>query len=172
MNYIDPQISGWMGGEELQWLFAKAQEMDTIVEVGSWMGRSTHALCSGCKGIVYAVDHFKGNPSEIDGAHALAKTQDIEAIFKKNVGHFTNLVTMKMESKEAAACFKDGDVDMVFLDADHAYPAVMEIIEAWLPKCRKLLCGHDKSQDGTPRAFQELGLKPKDEVNQIWSIEI
>ncbi len=171
MNYIDPEISGWMSMEELQWLYDKAQEMDTIVEVGSWMGKSTHALLSGCKGIVYAVDHFKGNASEIDGAHALAKTEDIEAIFRKNVGEFKNLVIMKMESLEASRHFGDKEVDMIFLDAEHEYPWVKEIIETWLPKCKKLFCGHDQNQGGTPRALEELGLKPSS-CFTIWSVEI
>ena len=136
------------------------------------MGRSTHALLSGCHGKVYSVDHFMGSPSEIDGSHSAAKTMDIHALFQKNVGYFENLVVMKMESKAAAEFFKEKEVEMVFLDPDHAYPAIKEIIEIWLTKCSKLLCGHDIDQDGTPRAFEELKLSPKREIGSLWSIEL
>jgi len=174
LRYLQPDVNipGWMGLEELVWLYEKAKKMDSIVEVGCWMGRSTHALLSGCNGTVYAVDHFKGSPSEIDGAHSAAKTQDIHAMFLKNMEGFANLSVLRMDGKEAAGQFGEKSVDMVFLDADHAYPAVKEIMEAWLPKCRKLLCGHDVQQDGTPRAFEELNLNPKREIGSLWSIEL
>jgi len=176
MNYTQPNqnIEGWMSQEELEWLYQKAKAMKKIVEVGSWMGRSTHALLSGCPGKVYAVDHFKGSPSENKkgGAHARAIKEDIHALFQKNVGHFENLVVMKMESKVAAEFFKEKEADMVFLDPDHEYPAIKEIMETWLPKCRKLFCGHDITQAGTPRAFEELGLKPEKVVGNIWMIEL
>ncbi len=174
LRYLQPDvnISGWMSMEELIWLYEKAKEMESIVEVGCWMGRSTHALLSGCNGIVYAVDHFKGSPSEIDGAHCAAKTNDIHAMFLSNVGNFSNLIVLRMDSLGASKQFEDKSIDMIFLDADHEYPAVKEIIKTWLPKCRKLLCGHDVQQDGTPRAFKELNLKPKTEVGSLWSIEL
>jgi predicted O-methyltransferase YrrM len=175
MTYKEPEppIEGWMNIWELIYLYEMARQMESIVEIGSWLGKSTHALLSGCKGTVYAVDHFQGSPSEIDAAHVAAKTQDIHAIFLKNVGHFKNLVTLKMESQEAAKLFEDKSVDMGFIDGDHKYPAPKNDIETWLPKCRKLICGHDSQQDGVPRAINELGLKPVYlEGGSIWSIKL
>ncbi len=173
MKYIqpDPAIEGWMSSVELDWLFEKASQMETIVEVGSWMGRSIHALLSGCPGTVVAVDHFKGSTSEIDGAHARAKTEDIYEIFKKNVGHFPNLVILKTDSIKASQFFKDKSVDMVFIDGDHE--KAKEDFEAWMPKCKKLFCGHDFSQAGVPGAFEELKLNPMLHKGlTIWSIEL
>ena len=176
MKYIEPNpgIDGWMNGTELQWLFEKASEMEKIVEVGSWMGKSTHALLSGCKGFVYAVDHFKGNASEIEGAHIRAKTEDIHAIFQRNVGYFDNLVTMKIDSREAAKHFKEKEIDMVFLDGDHEYSEVKADIEAWFPKCRKLFCGHDMRQQGVPQALVDCKIEKVYQIpnTSIWSIEI
>jgi len=37
--YEPPNIAGWMGTVELQWLFEKAGQTQSIVEVGSWMGK-------------------------------------------------------------------------------------------------------------------------------------
>ena len=77
----NPAIDGWMDEKELNWLYTTALEMASVVEVGSWRGRSTSALLSGCKGPVFAVDTWKGSPDEINGTHADAVTQDIFAQF-------------------------------------------------------------------------------------------
>jgi hypothetical protein len=79
---------------------------------------------------------------------------------------------MEMDSVETSKLFKDKETDMVFIDGDHAYPAIKKDIEAWMPKCKRLLCGHDIDQDGTPTAFKELNLTPKKEVGSLWSIEL
>jgi len=172
MNYIqpDPEIQGWMGAQELQWLYERASEMDSIVEVGSWKGRSTHALLSGCKGTVVAVDHFLGSASERDGAHALAKTQDIFKAFWKNVGHFSNLIVLKRNSPEAASLFGDNKVDMIFVDGDHAEQAFLADVTGWLPKCRKLFCGNDTYQDGVPKVLGRFKFQFH-EVGCIWYID-
>lgn len=160
--------------DELNWIYRRATKMKIIVEVGSWIGRSTHALLSGCKtGTVIAVDHFKGSPSEIGGAHSAAKKQDIYELFKKNVGDFPNLTVFKMDSVKAASFFKDKSIDMVFIDGDHEYPRVKDDFIAWLPKCKKLFCGHDISQGGIPRSIEEMNLKLRpNPVGSIWSVEI
>ena len=51
-------IEGWMEQTELEWLYSIASEMESIVEIGSWKGRSIHALCTRCKGTVTAIDLF------------------------------------------------------------------------------------------------------------------
>ncbi len=58
-EYKDLGIQGWMSLKELNWLYQQAKKCDSILEIGSWKGRSTHALLSGCKGIVTCVDTFK-----------------------------------------------------------------------------------------------------------------
>jgi predicted O-methyltransferase YrrM len=165
----DPEIPGWMNGQELDWLFQRACEMESIVEVGSWKGRSTRALLTGCKGPVFAVDHFLGSPTELNGAHAEAKTIDIYKIFEENVGHFSNLVVLKMDSLEAAKRFNPKSVDMVFIDGEHEARSAKMDIEAWIPVCKKILCGHDLSMGGVRTAIDEMNLKVQPEVGSIWS---
>ena len=53
-------IEGWMDIDELEWLHDTAVNMNTVVEIGAWKGRSTIALLQGCKGIVFAVDPWRG----------------------------------------------------------------------------------------------------------------
>lgn len=163
-------IDGWMGYEELQWLYNTAGCMETIVEIGSWKGRSTHALLSGCEGTVWAVDHFKGSNGR-EFLLAEAKEKDIHKIFLGNVGHFKNLKVLKMNSLKASEQFEDGSVDMVFIDGDHAYEAVKADIKAWFPKARKLICGHDYPFRGVRKAVHEIfhTVRVKD---NIWGIPL
>lgn len=136
------EIQGWMSEEELLWLFGTARKMNSIVELGCFKGRSTYALLSGCSGPVYAVDcHWCGtmHPFE-DGA------QHTRPEFDQNVGHFSNLVPLEMNFVDAAVSdLIPPEVDMVFIDGDHAYESVLLDLETWSPRARKMVCGHDFS---------------------------
>lgn len=167
----DNAIPGWMSKGELNWLKQTAEIMDNVVEVGSWKGRSTHALLSGCKGKVVAVDHFQGSEEEQEGAHAEAKTTDIHAEFMKNVGEFPNLEVMKMSSLDAAKLIPDQSVDMVFIDGAHDYESVKQDIEAWLPKARKMICGHDWQWHSVQEAVTEKFGEP-DTADTIWMFPV
>lgn len=151
-NVKSNKIKGWMSNIDLLWLFNIAKEMDSIVEIGSWKGRSTHALLSGCKGDVYAVDHFLGSQAE-SKAHAEARTGDIYKQFMENVGSFNNLHVLKMDNAEAVKQFEDKSVDMVFIDGGHTRQEVIDDINRWLPKVKKVICGHDYPMGSIQRAI-------------------
>jgi len=143
-EYPDQGIEGWMTFKELSWLYDMAKQVDTIVEVGSWKGRSTHALCSGNNGKVIAIDHFKGSKGE-ESQHREAETNRVYKEYLKNVGHFSHLKTMKMTSEKAAKKLKGKKFDMIFIDGEHTYEGVKKDIKLWKNKARKILCGHDYS---------------------------
>ncbi len=77
-------IDGWLTSQELEWLAVNASLRDRIVEVGSWLGRSTRALADNTPGIVYAVDTWRGGPEE---QHLLINRPGnwLEEPFAKNV---------------------------------------------------------------------------------------
>ncbi len=159
-EYTKNDIDGEMSRRHLNWLFKNAKKMNSIVEVGSWKGRSTHALLSGCRGVVYAVDTFSYSP---DG-------KDPYKLFLENVGHFKNLKIYKMNSVGASKKFDDKSVDMVFIDGNHSYESVLADIEAWLPKTKKLICGHDydkKEYPGLVKAVNEKFKKVRN-IGNIW----
>lgn len=158
-EYHEPGIEGWMRFEELLWLYRTAQTMGSVAEIGSWKGRSTHAICSGCKrGMVTAVDHFRGSPGE-EQAHAEAK-QEGDPIYRQflaNMRGFDNLLVIRADSVEAAEKVPDRSFDLVFIDASHRYEDVKRDIEAWLPKARIMIAGHDFAPEwpGVRRAVTE-----------------
>lgn len=127
-------IWGWMSPAELDWLEATAATMGSVVEVGSLRGRSAFALLTGCEGPVYCVD-----PWDDQGGHAIKA-------FMEDCGHFPNLHAVKGYSPAAAE--RVPDVDMVFIDGAHDRASVEADIDAWLPKTRRLLCGHDYTHEG------------------------
>lgn len=167
-----PNIKGWMFKKELEWLYDRAKEMGTILEVGSWKGRSVHALLLGCQGPVFAIDHFKGNPSELKGKHQEATYNDISQTFFENVGHFSNLAMLKMNSQQAVQLFADKSIDMIFIDGEHTYEAVKQDLALWIPKCKKLLCGHDFNMVGVKQALSDYDLKIENPVLSIWTMEL
>ncbi|MGH7249999.1 MAG: class I SAM-dependent methyltransferase, partial [Minisyncoccia bacterium] len=142
-GYSDPGIEGWMTYPDLKWLNEQGAKYETFIEVGSWAGRSSHAILSGNKGTVWCVDTWKGSKETYDMTNSMAKERDMLEVFKKNVGHFSNLNIVQKPSIEAAKDFADKSVDIVFIDAGHTYEEVLQDIDAWLPKAKKILCGHD-----------------------------
>jgi hypothetical protein len=122
-------IWGWMSPTELTWLGAAAAQMDSVVEIGCLHGRSAFALLTACPGPVFCID-----PWNDAGFNS----------FMSNCGHFENLHALREASPHAATNPIIPDmVDMVFIDGDHHYQSVVEDIEAWAPRTRKMICGHD-----------------------------
>jgi tetratricopeptide (TPR) repeat protein len=155
-NDYDNNVEGWTSQKELSFLHETAKEMETIVEIGSWKGRSTEALLSGTKGTVYAVDHFLGSKGE-ELQHKEAKDDVVYNQFMDSVGHYKNLKVLRMSSNEAVKQFADKSVDMVFIDGEHTYEGVKEDIKLWLPKAKKIICGHDycDAWAGVKKAVEE-----------------
>jgi len=160
------EIPGWIQNGELNRLHVLAKDMGDVAEIGSWKGRSTHALLTACKGTVFAIDHFQGSVGE-EEAHAEAKTVDVHAEFLKNVDQFPNLKVIKLASQEAVKEFTDGSVDMVFLDGGHTYDEIKADIAAWAPKVTKLICGHDYNWPDVKRAVDEY-FGPVEVYQTLW----
>jgi hypothetical protein len=152
------KIPGWMQREELEWLFEQAQTMESIVEIGSFKGRSTFALCSGVSGNgngrVYAIDPFTGVALE---ANPMASGKPTFQDFMQNCGHFKNLTVIPKTSIEAASSEAvPPQVDMVFIDGDHSYEGLMTDLKAWSGRTKKLICGHDLDDPIYPGVRQAL----------------
>jgi GT2 family glycosyltransferase len=148
----DGGIDGWMSAAELKFLQDSAMKNETIVEIGSWKGRSTKAMLD-MGAHVTAVDHWQGS----DTIKGLADEQDVYAEFMRNVGHYPLLTVMKMPSMEAAAMLNGNMYDMTFIDAGHTYEDCKNDISAWLPRTKKLIVFHDfcSGWPGVMRAVKE-----------------
>lgn len=161
MSYIN-EIPGYVIMPQLLWLKEQAEKMDSIIEIGSWKGRSGHALCSGCKGMVYLVDTFKGTAGEME----YFKDTDAFEQCVENLKEFDNKTIIVSDSASIAP--KLPVVDMVWIDGDHTYEGCKRDIELYLPKAKKLICGHDFGRDVIKRAVKETLGEVESFGEEIW----
>lgn len=164
-KYKHNDIDGWMSEEELTWLFETAQKYNNIVEVGSFKGRSTHALLSGTKGNVTAIDNWVLHWDINNPQHGETAFKE----FTENLKDFKNLKVLRETSNEAVSSFEDDSLDMVFLDFTTHYNEYLEAIKKWSSKT-KFICGHEYSKDweGVIKAVDEVFGKPDGVIGMIW----
>jgi hypothetical protein len=157
------EIDGWMTERELRWLEARAAEHSVIVEVGSYLGRSTEALAGGTRGVVIAFDDWIG-PRDADLSDQVR--EGLYSRFCENMKPWLDhgrIIAVKRDHATATGY----DVipggpglrpDMVFIDGDHRYESVYRDIQLWLPRLAPLglICGHDISHSEVMRAVLEL----------------
>jgi predicted O-methyltransferase YrrM len=164
--------AGYMSTIELRWLAAHAQACSTIIEIGSWKGRSTRALGDHVRqpgGVVYAVDHWQGqlrDPAAAPTRELAARGRDtILAEFKANVGDLIGRGVVKpieLMAIEAAPVLLQqlgpASVDMVFIDGDHSALGMNEDLDGYLPLLKPggMLCGHDYNNQIRHRGVREV----------------
>lgn len=150
-------IDGWMMENELDWLARTANTHETIIEIGSWKGRSTKALALSTNGIVYAVDHWKGSESKRAESHREAFDMGPDRFFEifgsnlRDEIKVGKVVPIRCESGDAVNLLRcllmarGGKADMVFIDADHTYESVSRDIKNYTPLLALggILSGHD-----------------------------
>src|ERR1700675_2369590 len=158
------KTDGWMSEPELCWLSEQAQHGD-VVEIGSWMGRTTRAMADNkLDGKIYAVDTWEG--SEENQEFLKDKPEDyLYHKFNDNLAGaiVSGVVTpVRMPSLVAAKYFANQGrkFSFVFIDAAHDYNSVKADILAWRPLVLKggVLAGHDfdTAWAGCVRAVREL----------------
>lgn len=134
-------IPGWMLPTELVWLAYQAQKYRHIVEIGSYLGRSTRALADNTQGWVLAVDDF-GGPRDVE----VTDRKDIYASFLRNIEGVEDKVHICREDFDKVnPAEHDPPFDMIFIDGEHNYASVRRDIEKWQPYLSPggILCGHD-----------------------------
>ncbi len=169
---VTDSIEGWLSHTEgicLYELVAIAPT-NTVVEIGSWKGKSTawlHVACFENHKTLYAVDHFRGSAE-----HHKEFGDDINTFdeFNKNIEHVretfeidnlnSTFVIMPISSEDAAKEFDDNSISLLFLDASHDYESVKADLNAWLPKVMRggIVACHDyhKNWPGVMKAVREV----------------
>jgi predicted O-methyltransferase YrrM len=130
-------VEGWLTDREGELLFRLAASCPaggTIVEIGSWKGKSATWLAHGAADVpgvrIFAVDPhepYLADPS----ADSL---RDLRANLERlGLGE---IVTPVVARSAAAARSIDGPIDVLFIDGDHEEPPVTADLASWLPKVR------------------------------------
>ena len=175
-------IQGWMEPRELEWLAEQASTHHRIVEVGSFLGRSTRALADATPGTVLAFDDWAGprdaNVEKVVGDETWQKSSFTE--FADHYGlnlfqMFTRNLEDHLETGKVKVLRGDhGDPsilpveflrgpesekpDMVFIDGHHGYEEAHQDMLIWKHRLAKggLLCGHDICWEGVFSALTKL----------------
>lgn len=152
-NVLAPDNHGWYENAKQMENLIKRRKVKTVVEVGSWLGKSTiHiASCLAPDGKVYAIDHWQGNLEQQPGQQYWYKALPYAyEQFLSNVIHsgmVYKIIPMKMESGEGVAQIKNRKVlvDLVYIDANHDSESVYNYLSSWYPLVQGhgILCGDD-----------------------------
>jgi len=194
--YASEQIGGWLTRDESAALFRLARDKTpyrnpVVVELGSFKGKSSVMLAGGlcCKHAprLYCVDVFgpSSDPSYDSWLKAAVECDPVPVAeqFRHNtrvcgVGGFVTAV--KGYSWDVARTWTQ-PINMLFIDANHEYEAVVRDVESWSPFLVRggVILFHDVNDNwpGTKRAFEERIVGPKySAANQVdslaWSVKL
>ena len=132
-------VDGWMSPDQAERLFRAAsgtRDGDTIVEIGSFRGRSTIVLAGAAKpGVrIIAIDPHAGNdrgPQEIEGF--ADEANDDNRIFNANLAAagVADLVQHLRVFSDKAHADVEGDVAVLYIDGAHRYAPARTDIRDW-----------------------------------------
>lgn len=126
------------------------------VEIGSYSGEGTVVLAYHFKEVL-AVDPWENGYDPDDVASHQCPMEEVFEAFHKRTSSLMNVLYSRGKSLDALEFFKDGELDMVYVDGDHRYEGALADIKGWLPKLRKGGCmtGHDFSFPTVQKALSE-----------------
>ena len=157
------KIPGWMSETELRWLAEQALTHKSIVELGTFLGRTTRALGDHTSGKVFAIDCWPPFiPAAQTEGEEVPPMDGIEQLrrFLGYMGGILFTTVVPIICKHGQAECLNLKPDMVFIDGGHKYQEVKRDIEIWRKQLQPggLLCGHDVQPDfpGVEQAVKEI----------------
>lgn len=147
---------GWyLNGDALEKII-KERNVTTVVELGSWLGKSTIHMASILPegGKVYAVDHWLGGADHQPGVVGYEEWADFLPVlyeqFLSNVIHAQmtdRIIPIRTTTLLASIQIRELGVkpDLVYVDASHDMESVYKDLVAYYPfvKGHGILCGDD-----------------------------
>ncbi len=155
-------INGWMIKMEMFCLAHFAREAQTILEIGSYKGRSARCLADNTEGKVYCVDpwlpvYFRNNNEPHEGIFP-----NVLSEFEKNLKDLIEIEKVHVCQGVLDNYFsKLPRMDFAFIDGDHRYAMVKkDIIDCKkLVKHEGIIAGHDyghKEWTGVKEAVDDI----------------
>jgi len=156
-------IEGWLTDNEMKFLCVAAEKFSktgSIVEVGSWKGRSTVCLALGAKksrSKIYAIDPHIASRED--------KTANTKHEFKRNIGRFGlsgRVVPMIMKSEDAAKKWPPKrHLGLLWIDGSHEYKDVKQDFMLWEKHLQDggLIAFHDSFFSGPSQIIKNYVIK-------------
>lgn len=157
---------------ELSWLAFQAVTHRCIVEVGSYLGRSTRVLADNTPGKVYALDDWYG-PRDVDWMTEEHRAGIYDQFLLNMAGVDDKVIPVRADHNQVVHIYEAPD--MVFIDGDHEFENVKRDIDRWLPQVVPggLISGHDAEKPGVAKAIREaFGAVAVVPGTSIWWVEV
>jgi len=152
--------------DQEHWFFTAARSLAdraTIVEIGSFKGRSTCCFAYGCRGTskhIFAIDTFAGNDSDFKEG-ASFRGGSFFHVFWNNLetrGLAEYVTPIRGLSTDAARTW-DKPIDLLFIDGSHVYEDVLADFNGFFPHVKPggIVAFHDvhETWPGPTRVWQE-----------------
>jgi hypothetical protein len=160
-----PQVSRFPERDWLapgtQWLLADSVSRSTrlIVEVGSWIGRSSRYLANlAPRANVIAVDHWQGTPEhQADPELAPAIPRLYETFLSECWDYRSQIIPVRTDSIEGLRRIADAGLqpDLVYLDGDHSFDGVVADVRLVLDLfSRAVIVGNEWNRETVRAAVQ------------------
>ncbi len=154
-------VRGYLVPGDVAYLFNLAAALPRggcYLEVGSWLGLSSIVFANGLiaslnlRATVFCVDTWRGSPEH--QALPEVRQDHLFALFSHNVreAQVDGLIRpIRGQSTEVADTWDGPELDMIFIDGDHAPEACYQDIRHWHPRLKQggRLLGHDAVPRGT-----------------------
>lgn len=159
-------IFGWFPAEheEILGKLIKEQGIDTVLEIGSFIGRSTRFFAQRVQ-YVTAIDPFKAwTDKDRPNGDTLSFGDDFFDKFRDNMiaaDVWGKIYAIRDTSRNAIESFyprlKVG-YDLIYIDGLHDYDSVRFDLEHYAPLAKKVLCGDDYDENwlGVRKAVDEM----------------
>jgi hypothetical protein len=176
LNTLKPdfnEIPGWFSYEEFyNSIVTHLPNNASVVEIGSWMGKSTNHFVSKVKEQnkkirFSAIDTFKGSSGGWDDSLHKAILEpydgDLYTEFSNNsvlMDNFNDITIIKDSSYNSKNLFLNNSQDFIMIDAGHEYTEVLSDIDSWFYKLKPggIIAGDDFGTnlfEGLTRAVDE-----------------
>jgi hypothetical protein len=125
---------GWLGdGTDRLLAGVLTPRTRVVVELGAWLGMSTrYILDHAPNATVISIDHWKGSPEHQQRAEFRALLPALYDTFLSQCwGHRDRIVPLRMSTLEGLKRVAEYGIepDMIFVDAEHSYPAIMSELD-------------------------------------------
>jgi len=161
-------VDDWRSVDGLWKICELCEPGSVMVELGSYWGESTMFFWK--SGVFYKITAI--DPGTPDNGGPSSNENIIKNIIVPSNGA---VALMETDSHTARYAFQDGSLDLVYIDANHAYEHVIEDIRDWLPKVKPggIIAGHDYNMEGVSRAVTEaLGAPTEVFKDTSWYVKV
>jgi SAM-dependent methyltransferase len=157
---------GWY--KNARWIqkifFFNDTKIKTVVEVGSWLGKSTRHIGQLLpkNGKLYSIDTWKGSIEDANDKVAQDKLPTLYEQFLSNTirAKLTDkIIPIKSDSLLAAETLAAINPDLIYLDAAYDTDSVLKNLSAWYPFVkgkRGILCGDNWYWDSVKIALRRF----------------